>query len=149
MKFKSKNSLLGVFGLAILLSFSLIFSACNTSAPQNGQETEKEQQSEVFLPSTGSDTNTETEVETKPEEAAYPSSEQDTQNSEMAEASANEAYPDPKVEEATAVPTSVPDVEPTKGPQPTARGDALVATDPATVSLASGKVQLVELFAFW
>lgn len=31
----------------------------------------------------------------------------------------------------------------------TPRGDALEATDPATVQLASGQVQLVEFFAFW
>ena len=29
------------------------------------------------------------------------------------------------------------------------RGDGLVATDPATVQLASGGLQLVEFFAFW
>jgi hypothetical protein len=30
----------------------------------------------------------------------------------------------------------------------TSRGDALEATDPATVSLASGRIQLVEFFRF-
>lgn len=43
-----------------------------------------------------------------------------------------------------------PEVEPTPdiGPPPN-RGDRLHATDPATVSLASGAPQLVEIMAFW
>jgi hypothetical protein len=31
----------------------------------------------------------------------------------------------------------------------TPRGDELEATDPETVALASGGLQLVEFFAFW
>lgn len=40
---------------------------------------------------------------------------------------------------------------PTEEPLPvaTSRGDSLIATDPATVNLASGEPQLVEFFAFW
>ncbi|MBN2386672.1 MAG: hypothetical protein JXB85_06590 [Anaerolineales bacterium] len=32
---------------------------------------------------------------------------------------------------------------------PTTRGDALQASNPATISLAIGKPQLIEFFAFW
>lgn len=48
--------------------------------------------------------------------------------------------------------TTVPNVEATQVPavQPivTPRGDGLHATDPSTVSLASGQLQLVEFFRF-
>jgi ABC-type tungstate transport system permease subunit len=48
--------------------------------------------------------------------------------------------------------TTVPNVEATQIPavQPvaTSRGDNLEATDPSTVSLASGQLQLVEFFRF-
>lgn len=48
--------------------------------------------------------------------------------------------------------TTVPNVEatqvPTVQPIATSRGDNLEATDPSTVSLASGQLQLVEFFRF-
>ena len=59
---------------------------------------------------------------------------------------------------ATIVPSPEEDVPtgPTLSPTPTdvprvvtPRGDALEATDPETVVLASGGLQLVEFFAFW
>ncbi len=84
------------------------------------------------------------------------------------------ASPEATAISVAAVPTSLPAVTPnaevTAGPTqppaaPTATLEALAentqpaatkaprlsleATDPATVSLASGKVQLVEFFAFW
>lgn len=43
---------------------------------------------------------------------------------------------------ATQVPTASP-------PAATPRGDQLEATDPNTVTLASGGLQLIEFFAFW
>ena len=56
-----------------------------------------------------------------------------------------EAYPAPE-EKAAAESYPAPDET---GPKPTPRGNSLVATDPATVNLASGQLQLVEMFAFW
>lgn len=56
---------------------------------------------------------------------------------------------------ATQVPESTPQPQATQAPTQTApvvavtsRGDKLEATDPTTVSLASGGVQLVEFFRF-
>ncbi len=46
--------------------------------------------------------------------------------------------------EATEAPTQAAEVQPV----PTSRGPKLEATDPATVSLASGQLQLVEFFRF-
>lgn len=50
----------------------------------------------------------------------------------------------PALPEATA--TDLPDAEP--GPKPTPR-PVMEASPPDSVQLASGKVQLVEFFAFW
>ena len=55
------------------------------------------------------------------------------------------------VASASGVETAVPQVEatlPAVLPVVTPRGDSLEATDPATVSLASGGLQLVEFFRF-
>jgi ABC-type Fe3+-hydroxamate transport system substrate-binding protein len=57
--------------------------------------------------------------------------------------------------EATAIVPVAPEATETEPPAegaavvPTSRGNELEATDPATVSLATGKPQLIEFFAFW
>jgi len=62
------------------------------------------------------------------------------------------AIPSPTVESAPAVATQPPAASepPTQVPLPvaTSRGPNLEATDPATVSLASGQYQFVEFFRF-
>ncbi|NWF64636.1 MAG: hypothetical protein HXY38_10055 [Chloroflexi bacterium] len=65
------------------------------------------------------------------------------------------AEPTASVESAPATEAATPAVEPTvvlvaptELPPFTPRGDALEATDPATVNLASGQLQLVEFFRF-
>jgi len=63
-------------------------------------------------------------VEINGPEEAYPA---------LEEKAAAESYPAPEEMET----------------KPTPRGNDLVATDPATVNLASGQLQLVEMFAFW
>ncbi|MBK6645721.1 MAG: hypothetical protein IPG44_08195 [Anaerolineales bacterium] len=50
----------------------------------------------------------------------------------------------PALTEVPAVQTEAPAVQPLA----TSRGDALEATDPATVNFASGQLQLVEFFRF-
>lgn len=63
------------------------------------------------------------------------------------------AIPSPTVESAPAVATQPPAATepPTPAPLPiaTSRGPNLEATDPTTVSLASGGFQFVEFFEFW
>ena len=50
----------------------------------------------------------------------------------------------------TSEPTSQPvATEPTVPPIATSRGPKLEATDPKTVSMASGGLQFVEFFEFW
>jgi len=151
VKIKTEYSPRWVLLLTFLLTATLLISACNTTPVEKVDETSNDQQSEVYLPSTGSEAETKPEVKDEPEDVvAYPDSEQEKQNPEVADASQAEAYPEPK-EEATATQelTSTPKVEPTQEPQPTSRGNELHAADPNTVNLASGKLQLVEMFAFW
>jgi hypothetical protein len=52
-----------------------------------------------------------------------------------------------KSSQPTAGPTQ--DLAPTPFPIATSRGSNLEATDPSTVSLASGNIQFVEFFQFW
>ncbi len=63
------------------------------------------------------------------------------------------ALPSPTVESAPAVATQPPVATeaPTQAALPvaTSRGPNLEATDPTTVSLASGGLQFVEFFEFW
>ena len=146
MKPKNKKSLRWILVLAFLLTATLILSACNPSTPKNVQENGDEQKNEVYLPAAGSESNTETEAETESEEVAYPDSKQDGENTAAQEA---EPYPASEEETAEEMPDPTLVIEPTKGPQPTSRGNELFATNPSSVSLASGQVQLVELFAFW
>lgn len=59
-------------------------------------------------------------------------------------ASANEQVVVPETTVPNAEATQIPAVLPVA----TSRGDSLEATDPSTVSLASGQLQLVEFFRF-
>ena len=58
------------------------------------------------------------------------------------------SYPDP-VEGVVATAEAYPEPQPTTVVVPPTPRAAMEATDPATVSLASGGIQLVEFFAFW
>jgi hypothetical protein len=57
---------------------------------------------------------------------------------------ASAPQPEATAEPAEPAPTQAAEVQPI----PTSRGPKLEATDPATVSLASGQLQLVEFFRF-
>lgn len=72
-----------------------------------------------------------------PAEAAPPASTE-------AEAGAPPAEPPTQAAQPTGEPAAATPTEPTPLGSP-----ELKASDPATVSLAAGKVQLVEFFAFW
>jgi hypothetical protein len=61
-----------------------------------------------------------------------------------APAEASTPQPEAEAEPTVAAPTQAAEVQPI----PTSRGPKLEATDPATVSLASGQLQLVEFFRF-
>ena len=59
------------------------------------------------------------------------------------------AIPSPTEESAPAVATQPPAATEPPLPIATSRGPNLEATDPTTVSLASGGLQFVEFFEFW
>jgi hypothetical protein len=73
---------------------------------------------------------------------AAPAVDSAPQASAPTEASAPQ--PEATAEPMVAAPTQAAEVQPV----PTSRGPNLEATDPATVSLASGQLQLVEFFRF-
>ncbi|NUM46214.1 MAG: hypothetical protein HUU38_16045 [Anaerolineales bacterium] len=107
--------------------------------------------------------NLPTEVPTEAAEVvevpAEPTEEREEATPETVPPTSESGVPESGVPESGTVPadpTATIPAEPTTAPateapsQPTGLGSPdLHATDPTTVSLASGKVQLVEFFAFW
>ena len=139
-----KNKL---FAVGILLLFTVLLVACDQSGNQSqqlpAQPEQLEQSSQEDAQPAADEVVDQPEMEIDTElQEPYPDNAEDEGMSESSDAPVEEAYPAPaektEVEE---------DAEQT--PKPTPRGDELVATDPSTVSLASGEFQLVELFAFW
>lgn len=103
----------------------------SVAEPEKAPETSGNQQIEVMIPIVESSKKENYEAKN-----AYPDTEQETQESESQESQQIESEPKPTEESVQAI-------------NPTPRGKDLVATDPSTVNLASGSLQLVELFAFW
>lgn len=113
--------LLGLFSI-----LALLIAACSGSdTAKNSADTEQEYQ--VALPAVGSNPPAEEQAD-----EAYPAPE--IEPSVQDAAAASEAYPAPEA--------------PAEAPAPQPR-TALEATNPADVSLTSGNLQLVEMFAFW
>ncbi len=147
--------------LLLVSLLGLLLSACSNASPtpesvvetpQAVQETPSVEQQAVLqteAPVYPAETALPAEVPVEeypmpvgdPAELAYPALEQATAGQESV------YVPPARVEEpAAAAPTqaSAPTAAPTRQP----RVD-FVATDPKTVQLAAGKVQLIEFFAFW
>ena len=108
-----------IFAILMITSFSL--AACASTSPENIPDAVDDQQAE-----------TDTKI-------MIPLIESSGQAGGEAEG-ADQAYPDAEQENQE---------EPIQEIKPTPRGNDLVATNPSTVKLASGGLQLVELFAFW
>jgi hypothetical protein len=133
--------------LFLLVSITLLV-ACTSDTQENVPADIEAKQTEIVLPIVEADNGDVSESVV--EDQAYPDTELDSE-------SANPAYPEPEsviqptLEEQNVQDEDEPieEVEPTQEPKPTSRGNQLVATDPSTVNLSSGNVQLVELFAFW
>ena len=126
-RFRNLNRFILILGFVLILS--LVMVACSGSPTQQSEaeiktDSETEEDYQVALPAVGKNDKSETGQ-------AYPVPEIDTG---VGVASSNEAYPEPE--------------EPTEATAPVVRTE-LEATDPSTVSLASGEIQLVEFFAFW
>jgi hypothetical protein len=143
LKKEAKSMTKRIFWITALLAIlALVIIACNPATPESPPAEEAEYQSN--LPAVEN-------LQEDDESEAYPEPQEQTQLE--AAAADKEAYPATEIlpgvgqaagsEEAYPVPE-----EPVEAPAPIRR-DQLEATDPATVALASGKIQLVELFAFW
>jgi hypothetical protein len=128
-----------ILGSLVILAFVLI--ACSgTSTQQPEADADVNQENQVMLPAVEVNSDKEDETTAEVNEAAYPVPE------EKVEAG---SYPAPEVQAQVDTASEAYPAPEETAPKPTSRGDQLVATNPATVKLASGQVQLVELFAYW
>ena len=135
----------------------LSLTACSSAAIESAPIATKDQQTDDYIPVVGKDVSENDELVADEVSEAYPDLKPETQNQEIEVVPQNTAYPDPESDQVsmegdvksqeTANPA--PLEEPVEEIKPTPRGNELVATDPSTIMLASGKLQLVELFAFW
>jgi len=135
----------------------LSLAACSSVTIENTPIATRDQQTDVYIPVVGKDVSENDELVSDEESEAYPDLEPETQYQEIEVVPHDSAYPDPESdqvsidenensqEEANPLPLE----EPIEVIKPTPRGNELVATDPSTINLASGQLQLVELFAFW
>jgi hypothetical protein len=138
---QTQRSMTRILLIGLMILAMSVLAACNPNTSTEPGATEQPQ-NQVALPVVGSEDETETQVEEIPEPTAYPEPVAEAQNATNAETTQTDAYPAPTEEPITE------ENDPVQ-PKPTSRGNDLVATDPSTVALASGKVQLVEFFAFW
>ena len=143
--------------ISVLMVVLVSLAACSSAAPESAPTATKEQQSDVYVPVVEQDLTESDDLTSGEVSEAYPDIKPETQNQEIEVMPLNTAYPEPELDEVSVVEKEnfqdVDNPEPPKEPvqviKPTPRGNELVATNPATINLASGKLQLVELFAFW
>lgn len=146
-----------IFVISSLMIALFSLAACSSAAPESAPIATKDQQSEVYVPVIEKDVSVNEELVSGEVSEAYPGIEPETQNQEAGVLSQNTAEPDPESDEVSMVESEdsqeeaqpVSQEEPPQEIKPTPRGNELVATNPSSVNLASGKFQLVELFAFW
>ena len=147
-----------IFIVLIIASFSLAACASTTSEaiPDEADDQQAQTTTEVMLPVLDKSGQESGELEV--EDQAYPEPEPEGQDSAIADIAEAAAYPEPEMEEAAQANDEsspkdeaypAPQEQPVQEIKPTPRGNELVATNPSTFKLASGQLQLVELFAFW
>jgi len=141
---------LAVLGLALIIA--LILVACKGTTNQQPEASVDTNQ--VLLPVVEVRSPSDSEAPPEVEEDPYPTSD---------EKRGTDSYPAPEGQaeleldsEPIPEPTTQDDMAREAYPKseeiaqkPTPRGHDLIATDPGTVNLASGQLQLVEMFAFW
>jgi cytoskeletal protein RodZ len=148
---KRKTYHLVILGSMLILSLFLV--ACNGTIKQQPTVNENtSQENQVLLPAVEANSSTENETPTEVVEDPYPTPEEKTEadsqpSPEKQPEIDSHPAPEPTMQEDIAS-ESYPEPKET-APKPTPRGHDLVATDPNTVNLASGQLQLVEMFAFW
>ena len=154
---KRKNIKRSSFGIILGICFVglLILTACSgsdTPEPAPGIETREVQVNE--LPSTQAPTETDqaTDIATEevPPDPTFDQTESDTTPEEGYPSPGDQLSGYPVPGEGYPPPDSQTGGYPSPGEgQPPPVKTALEATNPSTVSLASGDIQLVEFFAFW
>ena len=132
-------------------------AACSSTASESAPIVTKGQQSDVYVPVVEKDVSESDKTVSGEVTEDYPDLRPENQNQEVKDFPDKTAYPDPESDQVSMVEGEdfqedaypVPQEEPTQVIKPTPRGKELVATNPSAVILDSGKIQLVELFAFW
>ena len=146
-----------IFVIAALMIALLSLAACSSAAIENAPTAAKAQQSDVFVAVIENDVSESDEYVSEEVSKAYPELKPEAENQEVealpentaaADSESNEV-PMEESEDSQEEAQPLPQEEPAQVVQPTPRGNELVATNPSTVILDSGKLQLVELFAFW
>jgi hypothetical protein len=143
--------------IAALMIALFTLAACSSAEIENAPTATKDQQSDVYVPIIEKDVSESDEYASEEVSDAYPELEPETENQEVEALPQNTAVADSQSDEVPMVEGGdsqeerypVTQEEPTQVIKPTPRGNKLVATNPSTVKLDSGKLQLVELFAFW
>jgi hypothetical protein len=146
-----------IFVISALMIALFSLAACSSATIENAPTATKVQQSEVYVPVIEKDVSKSDEYVSEEVSEAYPELESETENQEFEALPQNTAVADPESDEVLMMENEdsqeeaqpLPQEEPTQVIKPTPRGNELIATNPSTVILDSGKLQLVELFAFW
>jgi hypothetical protein len=119
--------------LGIMVAGAFILAACNGQANTIAEQLESPTAT-LTLPANAATEEPEDKVMEAPTEPIAPSTEVPTTE---------------PTESPTEAPTDLPEPAPTELIFVPSTRTALEATNPATVSLASGQLQLVEFFAYW
>ena len=146
-----------IFVISALMVALLSLAACSSATLESAPTATKDQQTDVYVPVVEKGFSESDDLASREVSEAYPDLEPETQTQEVEVIPLHTAYPESELDDDSLVDREnsqeeaipVTPEEPVQIIKPTPRGDELVATDPSTVILASGKFQLVELFAFW
>jgi hypothetical protein len=152
-----KKFMLYFLTIAVLMLSTVLLVACSSAGTESTPTATNELETDVFVPIVESDVSESDELVSGEMSDPYPASEQEIENQEVEVVPQETAYPEPEsddvsdaIDENTQVEANpAPQEEPVQEIRPTPRGNELAASDPSTVNLASGGLQLVELFAFW
>ena len=154
---KTKHVYLLMIVVVLLSVISL--TGCSSSVTESDPIATHDQQTDVSVPVLEKEDSESDELVLGEVSEDYPDLEPESQFQEVEAMPENTAYPEPESDEGSVIedensldeayPVPVPQEEPIQVIKPTPRGNELVATNPSTVNLSSGKLQLVELFAFW
>jgi hypothetical protein len=146
-----------IFVISSMMITLFSLTACSSTVSESNLIAPNDHHTDFYVPVNDKDVSESDQIVEDEFSEAYPNLEPEYQNQEVDVLLQNTAYPEPESDEVPVVEGEdsqkeaypVPQEEPTQVIKPTPRGNYLVATNPSTINLSSGKLQLVELFAFW